>query len=136
MVVSVSSSGRGPTLHVVTLPHTRWIANVWIEENLPAGVRIAREHYTPPIDPQRFEVVEVGYWGLIRTPQIEQYDYLVASSEDFARFVDHADRYPTEAAAYHAIFSRYELIKSFRGDWKTSTGPEIRIYRRPAAAMQ
>ena len=119
---------------LVTLPHTRWIAKVWIEENLPPGSRIAREFYTPPIDPQRFAVDELGYWGLIRTPQLDQYDYLIASSEDFARFVAHADRYPQEAAAYYGIFGRYELIKSFAGDWRTTTGPEIRVYRRPAAA--
>lgn len=119
---------------LVTLPHTRWLAKLWIDENLPPGSRIAREFYTPPIDPQRFDVVEVGYWGLIRTPQIEQYDYLIASSDDFARFVSHADRYPEQASAYHRIFGRYELIKTFVGDWRTSTGPEIRVYRRPGAA--
>lgn len=119
---------------LVTLPHTRWLAKVWIEENLPAGSKIAREFYTPPIDPERFDVVEVGYWGLIRTPQIEQYDYLIASSDDFARFVNRADRYPEQAAAYQRIFARYELVKTFAGDWRTSTGPEIRIYRRPGTA--
>ena len=119
---------------LVTLPHTRWISKVWIEENLPPGSRIAREFYTPPLDPRRFDVTEVGYWGLIRTPQIERYDYLIASSDDFARFVDHADRYPQEAVAYLTLFSRYELIKTFVGDLRTSTGPEIRVYRRPATA--
>jgi 4-amino-4-deoxy-L-arabinose transferase-like glycosyltransferase len=119
---------------LVMLPNTRWLAKVWIDENLPPGSRIAREFYTPPIDAERFDVVEVGYWGLIRTPQIEQYDYLIASSDDFARFVSYADRYPEQASAYHRIFGRYELIKTFAGDWRTSTGPEIRVYRRPRAA--
>lgn len=118
---------------LVTLPHTRWLSKVWIDENLPAGSRIAREFYTPPIDPKRFDVVEVGYWGLIRTPQIEQYDYLIASSDDFGRFVNHADRYPEQAAAYQRIFSRYALVKKFTADWLSSTGPEIRVYGRRAA---
>ena len=119
---------------LVTLPNTRWLAKLWIDENLPAGARIAREFYTPPVDPDKFRVDEVGYWGLIRTPQIEQYDYLIASSDDFARFVDHADRYPEQAAAYYRIFDRYELVKKFAGDWRTSTGPEIRVYRRPVSS--
>jgi 4-amino-4-deoxy-L-arabinose transferase-like glycosyltransferase len=119
---------------LVTLPNTRWLAKLWIDENLPAGARIAREFYTPPVDPDKFRVDEVGYWGLIRTPQIEQYDYLIASSDDFARFVDHADRYPEQAAAYYRIFDRYELMKKFAGDWRTSTGPEIRVYRRPVSS--
>jgi 4-amino-4-deoxy-L-arabinose transferase-like glycosyltransferase len=121
---------------LVTLPHTRWLAKVWIEENLPAGSRIAREFYTPPIDANRFEVAEVGYWGLIRTPEIEQYDFLIASSDDFGRFVNQPARYPEEASAYHRIFARYELVRTFAGDWRTSTGPEIRIYRRPAAPAE
>jgi hypothetical protein len=121
---------------LVTLPHTRWLAKGWIEEHLPAGARIAREFYTPSIDAKKFQVDEVGYWGLIRTPQIEQYDYLIASSDDFARFVDHADRYPEQAAAYYRIFDRYELVKTFVGDWRTSTGPEIRVYRRPGAGAR
>jgi len=94
---------------LVTLPHTRWLSKIWIDENLPAGSRIAREFYTPPIDAKRFDVVEVGC------------------------FVNHADRYPEQAAAYHRIFSRYDLVKTFKGDWRTSTGPEIRIYRRRKA---
>jgi len=118
---------------LVTLPHTRWLSKIWIDENLPAGSRIAREFYTPPIDAKRFDVVEVGYWGLIRAPELERYDYLIASSEDFGRFVNHADRYPEQAAAYHRIFSRYDLVKTFKGDWRTSTGPEIRIYGRRKA---
>jgi hypothetical protein len=120
--------------HLVTLPNTRWLAKVWIDENLPAGARIAREFYTPPIDADKFRVEEVGYWGLIRTPRLEQYDYLIASSDDFARFVGHADRYPEQAAAYYRIFDRYELIKKFTGDWLTSAGPEIRVYRRPPSS--
>mgnify|MGYP003561921452 CR=1 FL=1 len=32
------------------------------------------------------------------------------------------------------ICRRHDLIKMFVGDWVTSTGPEIRIYRRPGAA--
>lgn len=121
---------------LVTLPNTRWLAKVWIDENLPAGARIAREFYTPPIDAKKFRVDEVGYWGLIRTPQLERYDYLIASSDDFARFVDHANRYPEQAAAYYRIFDRYELVKQFVADWRTSTGPEIRIYRRPASSSR
>ncbi|HEY2774697.1 MAG TPA: glycosyltransferase family 39 protein [Candidatus Binatia bacterium] len=118
---------------VLVLPNTQWLSKTWIDENLPRGSLIAREHYTPAVDAQRFHVFEVGFWGLISSADVEGCDYLVASSGDFGRFVNHPDQFPEEAAAYHSLFASYDLIKTFRGDGLTATGPEIRVYRRRAS---
>jgi hypothetical protein len=108
------------------------VAAQWIEENLPAGAKIGREHYTPAVDPERFRVDELGFFGLIRTPNLKQYEYLIASSGDFGRYVNHPERYPREAHAYMNVFGRWDLLKTFQEDWTTTTGPEIRIYKRRA----
>ena len=115
---------------LATLPNTRLVANRWVSEHLPAGSYIGREHYTPAVDPGRFRVDELGYYGLMLTVDLDRYDYIIASSGDYGRFVNHAVRYPLEAAAYAAIFENWELVKTFRKDGVSLIGPEIRVYRR------
>jgi len=112
----------------ITLPDTRWVSKIWIEENLPAGARIAREHYTPPIDPRKFKVTYLGLFGLIKN-RLDFYDYIIASSSDYSRFLKDEARYPDEAARYKGIFSAYALVKEFVADNKTIGGPTIRIYK-------
>lgn len=111
----------------VTLPDTRWLAKVWVEENLPAGSRVAREHYTPPLDRSRFAVTELGYFGLSEGIPLG-HDYALASSDDFGRFFQHPERYPRRVAGYTRFFSTQDLIKEFVPDGKTSTGPVIQVY--------
>jgi len=112
----------------ITLPHTRYLAKLWIEENLPAGASIAREHFTPPIDETRFEVTHLEYYGLLRATNLDRIDYLVTSSDDFGRFVFHADRYPKEAARYQEIFRRYRSVQRIEPEKGRSYGPVIIIY--------
>ena len=111
----------------VTLPDTRWLARQWIGEHLPAGSRIAREHYTPPLDPTLYDVVDLGYFGLSEglPPGL---DYALASSDDFGRFFRHPERYPTRVAGYTRFFSTQDLIKEFVPDGETCTGPVIQVY--------
>ncbi|MFH1995365.1 MAG: glycosyltransferase family 39 protein [Candidatus Omnitrophota bacterium] len=115
-------------IRVLTLPDTRWQSKLWIEKNLPAGSRIGREHYTPPVDPARFKVAYLGYFGLLKA-RISDFDYIIASSTDYGRFVQNKKKYPAEAARYEEIFTKYPLVKEFKFDNKTITGPVIRIYK-------
>jgi len=110
----------------VTLPDTRWLAKVWIETNLPEGSRIAREHYTPPLDETRFEVTPLGYHGLAKHPT-GGYDYLIASSDDYGRFLDAPERYPQRAAAYTELFEKHTLVTEFTSEHDTTNGPTIRV---------
>ena len=112
----------------IRLPDTRWVSKIWIERNIPHGSKIGREHYTPPIESQNYRVTYLGYFGLI-TKRLNNFDYIIASSDDYARFVTNEKRYPSQAQKYKEIFSKYELIKEFTPDKKKMTGPVIRIYK-------
>ncbi len=111
------------------LPDTRWLAKQWIEDNIPAGARIAREHYTPPLDEDRFQVANLGYFGLLRLDDPGAFDYLVSGGGDFARFLNNPGRYPVEAARYKKIFSSHELLRSFAPEVGKSSGPIVLIYK-------
>lgn len=118
----------------MTLPDTRWIAVQWIKKNLPAGIRIGREHYTPPIEKysDNYRVIYLDLFGLLRAEDsgiIPFIDFIILSSGDYARFVEHPDGYPNEAYRYNAFFSTHELVKEFAPDRETTSGPTIRIYR-------
>ncbi len=130
LTVSIYHQGVMSLAHAkrITLPNTRWISKQWIETNLPSGSKIAVEFYTPPIDPERFEVTELGLFGLSRDVDLEGYDYLVASSQDFRRFLLRPDLYPVKAQRYKELFGRHRLVKFFRPEEGESYGPAIRVY--------
>ncbi len=111
----------------ITLPDTRWLSKTWIEENLPRGAEIGREHYTPPVDPRRYKVAYLGYFGLIKH-RLDGFDYVIASSKDYRRFLNNEKQYPDEARKYKEVFSKYTLVREFVPD-KNTAGPVIRIYR-------
>ena len=113
---------------LITLPDTRSISKLWIEENIPTGARIAREHYTPPVDNKTFKVNDLGYYGLIKA-SLDSYDYIIASSSDYNRFLNDEKRYPVQSKKYKEIFSKYELVKEFVPDNIKVGGPRISIYK-------
>jgi 4-amino-4-deoxy-L-arabinose transferase-like glycosyltransferase len=115
----------------ITLPDTRWVSIRWVEENLPPGSGIGREHYTPPIEKytDQFQVVYLGYFALVSNPEkINSLDYMILSSFDYARFTDNPDKYPYEAQVYNTFFTRNTLVKEFVPDGERLGGPTIRIY--------
>jgi 4-amino-4-deoxy-L-arabinose transferase-like glycosyltransferase len=113
-----------------TLPNTRWISMVWVQENLPAGISIGREHYTPPLKSGKFKVARLGFSGLIKK-DISEFDYIIASSGNYERFFKKKDKYSEEIAKYNKIFSEYILVKQFIPDGKISGGLTILIYKAP-----
>ena len=136
VLVLVSISGQiarsREEIRVLTLPDTRWASLQWIRENLPAGARLGREHYTPPVEEwtDQFQARYLGYFAVLhRMPEIRRMDYMVVSSEDYERYVDHPGDYPREARAYNTFFAGNELVKEFVPDGRTLGGPTIRIYK-------
>jgi hypothetical protein len=83
----------------VNLPDTRFVVQRWIEQNIPVCAHIGKEFYTPPLNSKDRQVDNLGYYGLINAP-IEKYDYLVASSCDYARFLSDVQAYPGETRRY------------------------------------
>ncbi len=119
-------------VRLITLPDTRWVSLQWIQENVPSGTRIGREHYTPPIEEftDRYDVEYLGYFAVANKPrEIARLDYMVVSSQDYERYVSRPDDYPRQAKAYNDFFARNELVKEFVPDQRTLGGPTIRIYK-------
>jgi len=110
-----------------SIPDTRWVSMKWIRENIPSGVTINREAYTPPVE--KLSQYIVKQLGLNAFKNNNYADYIILSSAVFLRYTEHAERYPTEAAAYKQFFDNHELLKEFIGDGVTTSGPTIRIYK-------
>lgn len=101
-------------------------ARLWIEQNLPAGSRIAYESYAPYIDPVKYELTSLAM--LIDQPA-EWYrengvEYLAFGSGMYARFYRDPRRYPEQVQKYDALFGEFQLIKQFQDEIF-----EVRIYR-------
>ena len=115
-----------------SLPDTRWASLQWIVQTLPAGARIGREHYTPPVEQysDKFNMMYLGLYGLLRHSEaLPDLDYVVTSSADYDRFFDESARYPDEVRTYTKFFARHELVKEFNDSRKTMSGPTVRVYK-------
>ena len=114
----------------ITLPNTRWESTLWINENLPAGSKIVLEHYTPRPDKKLFKLSYPGICGLKRVvSKLDQFDYIVASSNDYGRFFSNRKKYAKQINIYNGIFEKYELVKEFKPVKGQSTGPVIKILK-------
>jgi len=120
------------TLHMFTCPEVRTVAREWIQNNLPAGARIAAEGYTPVLT-DNFNVTYVN--RLIDYPPewyIENhFDYLVASSATYGRYYINADNYYGEVSEYNAFFNSFTLIGEIKGPFQFMADPKgiIRVYQ-------
>lgn len=100
---------------ILTEVSSRETSRVWINENVPAGTRIAYESYAPFIDPE--------IYSLLRVDKMIDYDaewylengveYLIFGNGMYGRFFQEPDRYGDEVELYNALFDRFELVKQF-----------------------
>jgi hypothetical protein len=108
---------------------TRSQALRWIEANLPAGARVAREEHTPQIQGKRYQVIFVS--SLARRPfewyAAEGVEYLIASSRAYAETLAAAQGGSAAAEFYQALFS-LPLVAEFTPG-PAVNGPVIRIHR-------
>jgi 4-amino-4-deoxy-L-arabinose transferase-like glycosyltransferase len=113
---------------LVTSTDSRETSRVWIENNLPAGAKIALESYSPYVEPSEFSVQ-----GVVRIIDHDPdwyiqngYEYLVFSQGMYGRFYDEPNKYGAEISQYNGFFNRFELVKMFNdGNY------DIRIYKVP-----
>ena len=123
----------------LTQPDTRTIAKQWIEENITTGSKIAVEAYTPDVEHSwmpgqtrsRYQVERV--WKLPDRPlsyyQEKGFQYIIASSNMYSRYFVDRTSYPQERQFYEELFSRWVLVKEFKGHSAPTHDPVIRIYR-------
>ncbi|HOC20086.1 MAG TPA: glycosyltransferase family 39 protein [Anaerolineae bacterium] len=123
-LVVPAKSTFADTVQLTTM-NSRETARVWIEQNLPAGSKIAIESYSPFVNPARFKVS-----GFVRIIDFEPewyiqngFDYLVFSQGMYGRFYRQPEQYPTEVAKYDEFFNDFMLVRLF-----TDGNYEVRIY--------
>ncbi len=104
---------------------SRETARVWIEQNLPAGSKIAIEAFAPWVSPERYQVE-----GVRRTVEFpaEWYAakgirYIVFSEGMYGRYFRDPGRYRERVAQYEALWRRFPLVRRFQDG-----GFEIRIH--------
>ncbi|MBI4786965.1 MAG: glycosyltransferase family 39 protein [Chloroflexi bacterium] len=104
----------------------RETARVWIEQNLPAGARIALEAYAPYVDTRRFTVN--GEYSLVdHEPEwyvANGFEYLVFSYGAYGRYFEDPTRYSEFVSRYETFFSQFPEIARF-----DTLGFPIRIYK-------
>jgi len=111
-------------------PSTRIQAREWLVRNLPGGSKIAQESYGALLAGTSFVMAEEGALPAAHTLAEYReagYQYLIASSYMYERYLAEPSRYVREATFYHDLFSRGRLIQQFEGSL-TSSGPTIRVY--------
>jgi 4-amino-4-deoxy-L-arabinose transferase-like glycosyltransferase len=117
-------------VRVMTLPNTRWLAEIWIKRHIPAGARIIKESYTPSII-KKCKVVDLGVAGFAKKRiryNLEEFDYIILSSGSYNRFFADPESFPDEVRIYRSIMSTHPLRKIIIPDNRMVSGPVIRIY--------
>ncbi len=103
-------------------------ATNWINDNLEPGARIVVEAYAPYLDATVFDIT--AFNNLAENPTewyvAQGFDYLIAASGMYGRYLNDQERYPDEAQRYNALFATFQRIKVFDNGFN-----EIRIYRLP-----
>ena len=110
----------------ITKINSRETARIWIDNNLPTGVNVGIEAYSPFINQSRFAVQ--GFSKMIEhDPEWyieQQFDYLVFSQGMYGRFYQDPERYKNEISQYDNLFGRFTLTRLF-----TDGGYEVRVYK-------
>ena len=122
---------------------TRTIAKRWVEENIPAGAKIAVESYCPTLElswkpgtkQPRYQVKFFNKLAdhTLAFYQEQGYDYVVVSSSMYNRYFVDSVTYPTQRQFYESLFAQWPLVVEFTGYPVPMHDPVIRIYRVPGA---
>jgi hypothetical protein len=127
LVLAMASSTSLSEARRLTLADTRTIAREWMLDHLPSNTRVAREIYTPQLQPNEFlfrghEYLMRRDWEWYRSTRT---DVLVASSGAYSRFVGNPDT-PAQDRFYSELFALPEIFRVDPGPDRS--GPTIRIF--------
>ncbi len=119
-----------------TRPSTREAAAAWIRDNLPPGVAILKESYTPRQGLQAYALRQTRFVGRLTMEEIRdpQQDYLLLAKSAYGRFL--RDEILTKehhfeiSKRYREILDTFELIAEFPPS-DTRRGPWLELYRIP-----
>ncbi len=117
-------------------PSTREVAAEWIRGNVPLGVTIVKESYTPDFKWYEYNVQQRRFAARFSPAELRapDNDYLLLASAAYGRFQQQErflkPHHREFARRYRQIFQDFELVKSWRrSEWRL--GPELRLYRLP-----
>jgi hypothetical protein len=110
----------------LTQPDSRTTARVWVDNNLPAGAKVAIESYSPFIDDSKYRVS--SFVRMIdHDPEwyiAEGFDYLIFAEGMYGRFFREPEQYACEKSRYEHLWESFQLVRIFTdGDY------EVRIYK-------
>lgn len=110
-------------------PSTRVAARIWMVEHLTPGSRIAQDRFGAALAGTSFSAEE--FPALAAGHRLEdyegRYDYLVASSFTYGRYLAEPGRYREEVEFYEALFARGLLLQEIDPS-EVRDGPVIRVY--------
>ncbi|HEX2224494.1 MAG TPA: glycosyltransferase family 39 protein, partial [Thermoanaerobaculia bacterium] len=118
---------------------TRELAAEWVRANVPRGVAIVKETYTPSLPEGEYEVAHRRFAARVPLAELRdgRYDYVLLASASYARFLRPEalrQRHHQEMArTYAEIFRSFELVR----EWvpgRSRLGPVLRLYRIPEPA--
>jgi len=94
---------------------SRTTSREWIERNIPPRSTIAVESYSPYLDGNAFHLVRLER-AIDQPPAwyvANGVEYVVLSEGMYRRYLEHADQYPWEAAAYRRLAASFVEKKHF-----------------------
>ena len=123
--------------YLMTQEGTGIQAKEWIGKNIPAGSKIAKGQYSPPVSARRYRlkhIVTAGDKSLSYYVN-NRFDYIIISSFRYSRyFRTGLERYQYQRNNYEEIQQNCELVKEFRAAQlypynRGNPNPVIKVYR-------
>lgn len=103
----------------------------WVLQSIPRGstVRLEGRALLLPAEYHPTYAKQLSF-ETVAADAAHGVDYLVASSEEYGRYVADPTHYPAECASYQQIFSQTQELARFTPS-KSHPGPELRILKVP-----
>lgn len=118
---------------------TRELAAEWVRANVPRGVAIVKETYTPSLPAGEYEVAQRRFAARVPLAEMRggHYDYVLLASASYTRFLQPAslrqEHHRQLAQRYAEMFRSFELVQEWVPDAQR-LGPVLRLYRVPEPA--
>lgn len=115
----------------------RTTAGEWVGANIPAGSKIAVEHYSIPFPRENYEVEDVLFVGkhTLEWYQKQGFDYVIISDGVWERLLAEPEVYREEAQTYSDILEQSTLLAEFQAKniptYLVRGYPTVRIYHFP-----
>jgi len=118
-------------------PDARLEAKNWITHHIPQGALIGKEHYTPDLSANTYNLLRLPMDAII--PEVispfydihwySDFDYIITSEGVSARYQNQPQKFSTQIQFYKDLQTHWTRVATFSGDH--FSGPAIHIYKNP-----